>query len=183
MSRRYEAWAGRAITRDDQGQFATSPGQNLLVRRLSAAIGQRRGEDDDYKMQHQPPDREYGAPIHDPETMAPGLMAHPEWYGGTGDPKADREAMAALRKAVAGGPDTEITVYRAAVAQGGIAPTNWVTTSRTYAKMHAGDDPDYRIFSRKVRAGDLFWEGNSIAEWGWVPEAPGFEARTVRRSR
>jgi hypothetical protein len=180
VTSRYEPWAGRVVKRDEQGQFAESAGQNLFARRISARIGQQRGEGD-YKIQHQPPSRDYGAPMHDPEMMAPDLMAHPEYYA-TGDRPVDREAMAALRKAVAGGPDTQITVYRAAVAGGGIAPTNWVTTSRIYAEQHAGDDPEYRIFSRKVRAGDLVWEGNSIAEWGWVPEQ-GFAERTVRRSR
>lgn len=182
MSSRYEPWAGRIVKRDEQGQFAESASQSRFVQRISARIGQQRGEaSDDYKISHQPPDRDYGAPMHDPETMAPDLMAHPEYYA-IGDRRVDREAMAALRKAVAGGPDTRITVYRAAVAEGGIAPTNWVTTSRAYAEQHAGDDPSYRIFSREVRAGDLFWEGNSIAEWGWIPDV-GFAERTVRRSR
>jgi hypothetical protein len=180
VTSRYEPWAGRDVTRDDQGQFAESVGQSRLARRISARIGQQRGESD-YKIQHQPPDRGYGAPMHDPEAMAPDLLKHPEWYSFTGEP-FDRESLAAIRKAVAGGPDTQITVYRAAVAQGGIAPTNWVTPSKAYARQHMAGEKGWKVFSRKVRAGDLFWEGNSLAEWGWVPEQ-GFAERTVRRSR
>lgn len=39
MTSRYEAWAGRSVTRDEQGQFARSAGS--LARRLSNEIGRR----------------------------------------------------------------------------------------------------------------------------------------------
>lgn len=39
MTSRYEPWAGRAVTRDEQGQFARSA--SALVHRLSNEIGRR----------------------------------------------------------------------------------------------------------------------------------------------
>jgi hypothetical protein len=181
MSRQYEPWAGRVVSRDERGQFATS-GQDRFVRRISALIGRQRGESDDYKIQHQPPDREYGAPMHDPEAIMPDVLARPELYSHY-ERVINQESHAAIQKAARGGPDTPIVVYRAAPKDaGGIHPTNWVTPSRAYALMHKGDERGWKIFKRTVRAGDLFTEGE-ITEWGWVPEAPGFEARTVRRSR
>lgn len=181
MSSRYEPWAGRVIKRDEQGQFARSAGQSRFVQRISARIGQQRGESD-YKIQHQPPDREYGRPMHDPEEMAPDLLAHPEWYY-TGDEVVDGEAIRAIQRAVAEGPDKMTWIYRAAPKEAGrINPGNWVTTSKTYAKQHMEGETGWKIYARRVRAGDLFWEGNSIAEWGWAPKQ-GFAERTVRRSR
>lgn len=56
-----------------------------------------------------------------------------------------------------------------------IQPGDWVTASRTYAKQHGvsnlggyKDKTAYKIVSKKVRAGDLFTDGD-LNEWGWSP--------------
>lgn len=48
---------------------------------------------------------------------------------------------------------------------------DWVTISRLYAKQH-GDSAlrgSYRIISKRVKAKDLYTDGNSIYEWGYDP--------------
>lgn len=176
MSTRFEAWADRPVTRDGEGKFARGGGVDAFVQRVSDHIGQSRGEpepepDNDYRMQHQPPDRDYGASMNDPEVMMPDLLAHPEYYNMGMDRTVISESMAAIRKAVRGGPGAMIRIYRAVpnIAQD-IHPGNWVTPSRAYAQEHIGDMKGWKILERDVRAGDLFFEGNSVAEWGWVPE-------------
>lgn len=53
-----------------------------------------------------------------------------------------------------------------------INPGDWVTLSRNYAADHgkAHLNGDYVILSRKVRADELFTEGESIQEWGYWPK-------------
>ena len=84
---------------------------------------------------------------------------------------ADREAFDVIN-AARGNPDAEITIYRAMPAG---SPTeinagDWVTTSKTYAKIHGDSWEDSVIVSAKVRAGDLFTEGSLVHEFGWSPE-------------
>lgn len=48
---------------------------------------------------------------------------------------------------------------------------DWVTINRAYAKEHgeAVLRGDYEILSKKVKAKEIFTEGNSIHEWGYDP--------------
>jgi hypothetical protein len=111
--------------------------------------------------------------MDNPEMVMPDVVARPELYR-LGDPEVDARCIAAIRKAAEGGPNTRITVYRAAPKGiSGINPGDWVTPSRKYAEDHGIEEieaGDWAIYTRTVRAGDLFTEGNSIAEWGWEPE-------------
>jgi hypothetical protein len=63
---------------------------------------------------------------------------------------------------------------QAAVRKYEIQPGNWVTINRRYAVVHGKSNlgGQYDIISKRVRAGDLFTEGNSIHEYGWSPEEP-----------
>jgi len=59
-----------------------------------------------------------------------------------------------------------------------ITAGDWVTINRAYAKQH-GDNTlrgEYAILSTKVRAKDLFTNGDSIHEWGYVPQPPAVAA-------
>lgn len=53
-----------------------------------------------------------------------------------------------------------------------ISPGDWVTPSKKYAKQHgeAALSGKYKIISQRVKASDLFTDGNSIYEFGWAPE-------------
>jgi hypothetical protein len=52
-----------------------------------------------------------------------------------------------------------------------INPGDWVTISRDYAKEHGMSNfhGRYKILSKTVLASQLFSEGNSIQEWGFIP--------------
>ena len=48
---------------------------------------------------------------------------------------------------------------------------DWVTVNRQYAKEHGEStlDGNYKIISKKVKAKDIFTNGDSIHEWGYDP--------------
>ena len=52
-----------------------------------------------------------------------------------------------------------------------INPGDWVTIVRRYAKEHGQDNLNnkFRIISKKVKAKDVYTDGNSLAEWGYSP--------------
>ena len=56
----------------------------------------------------------------------------------------------------------------------GINPGDWVTINRKYAKEHGESqfDGKYKIIQKKVRAKDIFTNGDSIHEWGYDPQSP-----------
>ena len=127
-----------------------------------------------YGGSHSAPDGEYGAPMHDLTSMYPEDVYGPDAlrFYGTGDDVADKRSLALVR-AARGNPDQEVTVYRAVPKDAeGINRGDWVTPSRKYAIDH-GDrtlNGDYKVVETKVRAGDLYTEGNSLNEWGWSPK-------------
>jgi hypothetical protein len=49
---------------------------------------------------------------------------------------------------------------------------DWVSISRNYAKLHGMSVlwSGYKILSKRVRAKDIFTDGNSIHEWGYYPQ-------------
>lgn len=133
---------------------------------------------EDYRGQHTAPGPHYGEPMH---SLGSGDLIPADirdrstqmQHYGTGMPTSDRESFAALNKALDGGPNTPITVYRAAPA--GVTAINsgdWVTPSRTYAEIHAaGNLPagvEATIIVRTVKAKTLWWNGDSINEWGYA---------------
>ncbi len=70
-------------------------------------------------------------------------------------------------------PLQEVTVYRAvpnSVESSEINPYDWVTPSLEYAKQHGNYFGEgSKILKKKVPAGSLFTEGNSINEFGYDP--------------
>jgi hypothetical protein len=127
----------------------------------------------DYRIGHQP--MEDGAPIHDREaleSMLPGVVEHPEWYGVEAHARDEHRA---ILRALAGGPLSPVTIYRA-VPPGvrTINPGDWVAVSEAYARGHAmlNDDPadDWPVLSATVYAGHVRNGGGDLAEWGyWGP--------------
>lgn len=95
---------------------------------------------------------------------------HMNWYGG-GDTQPYIESEQALRK-IKGDPNAKITVYRATVGDQ-LNPSDWVTLSPTYAKMHLNNalrnQPGAKIIKETVRARDLRWPGDDINEFGYYP--------------
>ena len=122
-----------------------------------------------YQGSHRPPTKDYGASLDNLESVMPDFYKHPEWYA-TGSP-SEKSSLSALMAAKAQ-PDKMITVYRAVPNDvGAINPGDWVAVSKDYAKTHLASvlKGKGKIISTKVKASELFNDGNSIEEFGWSP--------------
>lgn len=132
----------------------------------------------DYRGQHTAPDSDFGASLDQIDRMVTDNdfynHLHHYYDGGQSNPtRADLESAAAIRSA-RGKPDMKITIYRAVPP--GVDEINghdWVTLSKAYAREHieSNGEPDWKIISRKVPVRELWWDANSISEFGWVPGA------------
>lgn len=125
----------------------------------------------DYRGYHTAPRRAdgFGAPATDVEEMMPDFYERPNIYT-TGMPTADKESVSALM-AIRGKPTKPVTIYRA-VPEGvdKINPGDWVTMSPTYAKQHLLSNLEAgHVISRTIPAGDLWFDGDSINEFGYDP--------------
>jgi len=130
------------------------------------------GTEEDYRGEHEAPDPEGGAPLHAVESMMPDYYTHPHYYFTHTD--GDYDASAVIQGA-RDKPWRYIYVYRAvpkSVRE--IQPGNWVTTVRSYARDHIRNAlrGQGKVIKRKVRAAELFTDGNSHFEWGWHPASP-----------
>ena len=125
-----------------------------------------------YKGRHESPDTSSGAPLHN---LANGAIYPEDIYGpnganlyGGGFPDLAQKAVAIFRK-LRNKPDSELTIYRAVPRGKNIKEGDWVTILPEYAKIH-GDSwlkDDYEIVTKKVKAKELFNEGNSLLEFGY----------------
>jgi hypothetical protein len=119
---------------------------------------------EEYRGSHQAPNAKvYGATLDSLEGIMPAdvYSSRGTRLYGLGDPKIDSEWFSAAFRAK-GNPDKLVEVYRA-VPKGvkEINQGDWVTTSKTYAKMHGENalDEGYEIVSKKVKASTLSSEG------------------------
>ena len=67
-------------------------------------------------------------------------------------------------------PNLQVVIYRAVPA--GVTEINdgdWVTLSKKYATTHAKGEKGWKILNKKVKASELYTDGNSWDEWGWNP--------------
>ena len=86
------------------------------------------------------------------------------------DRKIINESMAQLR-AAKGNPDKVLTIYRGGPV-GEMNKGDWVTLSKQYAKDHAeSQDPEtYKVWDSKVKASDLRWSMDDLADFGYFGE-------------
>lgn len=115
-------------------------------------------------------------------SFMPGdFMSHPHYYGVV--KVEDYESLHAVRDAfeemqnqiaeegkVTNMP--KVTIYRAVpkgVKETSLRNGDWVTPSRAYAKLHGESNikGGYRIIVEEVPANTLYWNGDSINEWGY----------------
>jgi hypothetical protein len=133
----------------------------------------------EYQGGHRPPLRESGAPAHD---LTGGGQIYPndvygpkaaQFYGhyGQNDP-LDVETFRLLTQ-IKGNPEAELTIYRAIPKDGpsAINSGDWVTVNKNYAVTHGESalQGNYKIVEQKVKAKDIFTNGDSIHEWGYDP--------------
>jgi hypothetical protein len=130
----------------------------------TAASGQRwyhGAADTSYRMQHQGPDDDYGAPAHDVEKMMPGFYGRPSLY--SHNPEHDPESIRQIRRA-RGNPDADVTVYRSLPhGHQEINHGDWVTPSASYARQHGMQDEekdDWPVIKSTVKARHLHTEGD-----------------------
>lgn len=131
-------------------------------------------EGDDYRGTHKAPSGEDGAGSLDamdrtyPEDLYSAQGAR---YYGSGD-KTDKRMHELIMK-FRGKPDAMVTVYRS-VPKGvdaSITKGDWVTPLREYAVLHGNRwEQGMTILEKKVKASELFTEGNSLYEFGWSPK-------------
>lgn len=130
--------------------------------------------DTSYRGSHTAPNaKEYGATIDNLDALMPKDVYSSQAIRlyGLMDKTIDSEWYRAVKKAQ-GNPDAEIEIFRA-VPKGvkDINPGDWITTSKTYAKMHGENalDGEYDIVSKKVKAKTLSSEGYPY-EFGYNPD-------------
>lgn len=137
-----------------------------------------------YQTGHAPTSPDFAAPFHD---LTKGGQVYPEdvysaqgarIYGGGPSQSAMDQKVLQLARQARGNPATPITVYRAVPsdlpAEAQINPGDWVAVSKKYAEGH-GEGPlngAYRILSKKVPAGEIFNDGDSLQEYSWWPKVP-----------
>lgn len=127
-----------------------------------------------YMGSHRPASPEYGAPLHDVSSMMPDFYELPLLYSHS-TREIDGPSMRAVLKAK-GNIESVIRVWRAIPkdAEDCINAGDWVTTSGPYAQQEGESIPGgSRVITRRVRAGDLWTEGNSVNEWGYWPMCSG----------
>lgn len=131
--------------------------------------------ENDYQGEHQPADPEGGCPLYD---LTHNGVYPRDVYGPNGyEYSLGMTTAFSLALSYKGRPNRVVTIYRAVpkdIPRAKINPGDWVGTTRAYAKEHGEShlNGPYKIISKTVYARDLFTDGNSIEEWGYVPQPP-----------
>ena len=131
----------------------------------------------EYQGEHKPPSESYGAPLHDltqvyPEDIYSNKALR---YYGMGHPDHKKMDMESLFKAqmYRNKPDASVSVFRAVPEHiNEINPSDWVTLSPAYAKLHGESrlGGKYKTLKKMVKAKELWTAGDSIHEWGYHPQ-------------
>jgi hypothetical protein len=150
------------------------PGEGEPESRREAMLGYfTAADDDDYRMQHRPPDIDFGAPHHDVgDDVMPDLYSRPADYDHSKEPSYWDSFHHVQR--TRGKPEAKVRIYRSLPAEHahqGFRPGDWVTTSKEYARQHGKEsDPkhDWPVISTMVPAKHLQTDGNDLREWGYT---------------
>lgn len=154
-----------------KGKWVKPYARNVLSKAGSGGEG-----DPSYRSSHEAPSIDFGASL---DQM--GLIVDPKFYdhlsdyydGGRKGTEWDLESAAAIKK-VRGKPDVKVTIYRA--VPGGVGDINagdWVTLSPAYARQHieSNGGKGWKVLSLDVPVREVWWNGDSINEFGWNPGA------------
>lgn len=130
-------------------------------------------QDAPYRDDYTAPGASNGAPLSDFTKIYPDdvYSSNAVQYYGTKD-AYDSDSISRIQR-LRNKPNAVVEVYRA-VPKGvkEINEGDWVTPIRQYAKEHgeARLSEGYKILKKRVKAGDLYNDGNSIHEFGWDPK-------------
>lgn len=126
----------------------------------------------EYRIQHTAPGPNAGWPMTNMEEGAPQLYTYPEWYI-THEPEHDKESLAGIM-AAKDNPNAMVNIHRAG-PKNEFNPGDWVTLSHSYAVRHGMhyDDPeqDMPVWTKQVPASTLWWNGDSLHEFGYWPQS------------
>jgi hypothetical protein len=169
--------------RDSKGRFTFGPGGPqggggagggaAVEGAEQAGAAEPYEETDDYRMRHQAPRRadEFGSPATNiGDEMMPGFYDKPQLYGSAYE-QSDKESRSVLMS-IRDKPNAPVTIYRAVPENvDKINPGDWVTLSPTYAKEHLRSNLSSggKVLSQVIPAKDLWFDGNSINEFGYDP--------------
>lgn len=135
------------------------------------------GAADDYRGAHTAPTRSSGGAAFDLTTVYPEDIygkRGADYYGHFGgDHPMDQRSISILQS-LRGKPDATVEIYRAVPknVNSPINPGDWVTINKDYARDHGESQfgKDYKILKSKVKASDIFTNGDSIHEFGYDPK-------------
>ena len=129
---------------------------------------------------HRAPGKDRGAPLWDltrdvyPDDIYTLPVRTAARYYGHSEP-GDIPVMSLIRR-YQDKPDAQVVIYRAVPDVEEIKdinPGDWVSIYRPYAESHGesgwGNGEGYKILEKRVKASELYTDGNSIYEWGWDP--------------
>jgi hypothetical protein len=127
-------------------------------------------EDEDYRIQHKTPSKDYGATMDNLTKLYPNDIYSNKalQYYGEGYPY-DRLAITIMQSAK-DNPNKKIKIYRAVPKDvNTINNGDWVTITKQYAQSHGKSvmNNDYKVISKIVNASTLYTDGNSIHEFGY----------------
>ena len=133
---------------------------------------------ENYKGQHAAPTKGAGAPVWDLKGVYPDdfySFNGAKYYGDGAEPVRDLMIVSQMQS-MKGRPNADVTIYRAVPksvsAKEALNVGDWITLDRRYAKEHGESalNNDYKIVSKKVKARDLYTNGDSIYEMGYDPQ-------------
>ena len=141
--------------------------------------------DSEYRMDHRAPNSKYDdnlATIRESGLVPDDYWTKPQWYQSSGE---EYEAFYAVKKAL-DSPRKTIRMYRAipkGVKESEFRNGDWITPSRAYAQMEGQEIPGgYRIITDVVKTKDVWWDGNSICEFGY-DDGKGYAYKDTRNNR
>ena len=164
----------------ERGDMATAQQMVLEAAKLAGY-----SSDESWRMAHRAPrNEEDNVNPFNTELLVPeDFWTHPEWYTQIRYNSTDRESYNNLKPAidkykrlVAEGKQKEadtitVTMYRgvdkrANSKEASFRNGDWITPSREYAKMSAPYG-NTRVIKKDVLLKNIWWDGNSINEWGY----------------
>lgn len=166
---------------------AVERGDMEAAQRMVLEAAEKAGyiNDESWRMSHRAPrkDEENTNPFNTEEIVPEDFWEHPEWYTNIRHSSETRESYYAMKSAIdkykrliAEGKTEEaenvtITMYRgvdktANKREASFRNGDWITPSRSYALLSAPYGKA-RVISQEVKLKDIWWDGNSINEWGY----------------
>ena len=143
--------------------------------------------DSGYRMTHRAPDGrdEFNAnlaTVRESDLVPDDYWTKPQYYQYSDE---EYESFYTVKKAL-NSPTGVIRMYRAVpkgVKESGFRNGDWITPSRAYAKQEGMSIPGgYRIITQEVKTKDVWWDGNSICEFGF-DDGKGYAYKNTKNNR